>query len=89
MTLMYNNLIEYNSKYEKTGSLWQYHKDDPNDSMRDSESFKFKSRLTNSSNKAGITNVEIAVALKYLSNFWRTLQMPPIYEADRATICND
>ena len=50
--------------------------------MTDPESFKLKLRPTNKTNNAGIANVEIAVPLKYLSNFWRTLEMPPICEAD-------
>ena len=37
------NLIEYGDEYSKTfGSLWQYYKDDPNDNLKDSESFKSK-----------------------------------------------
>ena len=44
--LMYN-LIEYNDNYPKTsGSLWQYYKDEPNDNLTDSESFKSKVKLT-------------------------------------------
>ena len=35
------NLIEYSDNYSKTsGSLWQYYKDDPNDNLENSESFK-------------------------------------------------
>ena len=35
------NLIEYSNNYSKTsGSLWQYYKDDPNDNLENSESFK-------------------------------------------------
>ena len=35
------NLIEYNDNYSKTsGSLWQYYRDEPNDNLADSESFK-------------------------------------------------
>ena len=35
------NLIEYSDNYSKTsGSLWQYYKDDPNDNIENSESFK-------------------------------------------------
>ena len=38
--LMYN-LIQYGDNYSKTsGSLWQYYKDDPNDNLTESESFK-------------------------------------------------
>ena len=37
------NLIEYSDNYSYTsGSLWQYYKDDPNDNLTDSESFKLK-----------------------------------------------
>ena len=37
------NLIEYSDNYSKTSrSLWQYYKDDPNDNIADSESFKSK-----------------------------------------------
>ena len=41
------NLIEYSDNYSKTsGSLWQYYKDDPNDNIADSESFKYKVNIT-------------------------------------------
>ena len=37
------NLFEYSDNYSKTsGSLWQYYKDDPNDNIVQSESFKSK-----------------------------------------------
>ena len=41
------NLIEYSDNYSKTsGSLWQYYKDDPNDNITQSESFKYKIKIT-------------------------------------------
>ena len=41
------NLIEYSDNYSKTsGSLWQYYRDDPNDNLVDSESFKSKIKIT-------------------------------------------
>ena len=40
--------------------------------------FNFKTKLTDHTNNNGIINVEIMVPLKYLSNFWRTLEMPLI-----------
>ena len=41
------NLIEYSDNYSKTsGSLWQYYKDDPNDNIENSESFKYKIKIT-------------------------------------------
>ena len=37
------NFIEYSDNYSDTsGNLWQYYKDDPNDNIAQSESFKFK-----------------------------------------------
>ena len=74
------NLIEYSDNYSKTsGSLWQYYKDDPNDNIEQSESFKSKIKITGKTPAAGNTkDVEIIVPLKYLSNFWRTLEMPLI-----------
>ena len=74
------NLIEYSDHYSKTcGSLWQYYRDDPNDNLTDSESFKSKVKITGNTPAAGNTkDVEIIVPLKHLSNFWRTLEMPLI-----------
>ena len=74
------NLIEYSVNYSKTsGSLWQYYKDYPNDNITQSESFKSKIKITGKTPAAGNTkNVEIIVPSKYLSNFWRTLEMPLI-----------
>ena len=71
------SLIEYSDSYSKiSGSLWQYYKDDPNDSITQSESFKSKIKVTGKTPAVGNTkNVEIAVSLKYLSNFWRIFEM--------------
>ena len=75
-----DNLIEYSGNYSKTsGSLWQYYKNDPNDNITDSESFKSKIKITGkTSNNGNTKDVNIIVPLKYLSNFWRTLEMPLI-----------
>ena len=41
------NLIEYSDNYSKTfGSLWQYYKDVPDNNLADSESFKYKVKIT-------------------------------------------
>ena len=41
------NLIEYSDNYAKTsGSFWQYYRDEPNDNLANSESFKFKVKIT-------------------------------------------
>ena len=83
------NLIEYSDNYSKTsGSLWQYCKEIPainNDGdfvnfngANATDSFNFKTKITGQTNDDGIINVEIMVPLKYLSNFWRTLEIPLI-----------
>ena len=84
------NLIEYSDNYSKTsGSLWQYYKDIPAVNNDDSnivdfnganatDSFDFKTKIPSQTDDNGIINIEIMVPLKYLSNFWRTLEMPLI-----------
>ena len=69
------NLIEYSDNYAKTkGSLWQYFRYEPNDNLADSESFQSKIKITGKTpNNNNVKDVEIMVPLKYLSNFWRTL----------------
>ena len=75
------SLIEYSDNYSKTsGSLWQYHKDDPNNDVTEFESFKSKVKRTGKTPDDDNTkDVEIMVPLKYLSNFRRTRKMPLIY----------
>ena len=66
------NLIEYSDNYSKTsGSLWQYYKDDPCDTLANSESFKSKVKITGNTPADGnIKDVEIIVQVKYVSNFF-------------------
>ena len=83
------SLIEYSDNYSKTsGILWQYCNEIPaidNDGgiinfngAIATDSFNFKTKITGQTNNDGIINAEIMVPLKYLSNFWRTLEMPLI-----------
>ena len=87
-----HNLIEYSSNYsETTGSLWFYSKDEATDFNADIvndnnfKSFKYNIKLL-ANTVAQADNVSngilkkatIAVPLKYLSNFWRSLEMPLI-----------
>ena len=84
------NLIECNDNYAKiTGSVWQYCKDIPARNANNNaivvftennitDSFKFKAKITGQTGDDGTKDVEIMVPLKYLSNFWRTLEMPLI-----------
>ena len=57
------NLIEYSDNYLKTTeSLWQYYKDDPNDNIVRTESFKSKVKITGKTPADGNTkDVEIMV----------------------------
>ena len=83
------NLIEYSDNYAKTtGSLWQYCKDMPAQNNNNeiinfnvnnpTDSFNFKVKFTGETENNGTKDVEIMVPLKYLSNFWRNLEMPLI-----------
>ena len=75
-------LIKCSDNYAKTtGSLWQFFRDEPvaDEDIEDSESFKSKKKITGKTpNNDNKKDVEIMVPLKYLSNFWRTLEMPLI-----------
>ena len=71
------NLKEYKDNYLKTlEGLWQYYWDEPNDNITQLESFKSKIKITGKTRDCGnLKNVVVAVPLKHLSNFWRTLEM--------------
>ena len=62
--LMYK-LIEYSDNYsKKSGILWQYYKDEPNDNLANFESFKSKVKVTGKTPDDGnAKNVEIIVQL--------------------------
>ena len=81
------NLKEYSDNYSKTsGSLWQYCRDiaavNNNDDIVEfngtnaTDSLNFKAKITGRTGDNGTKEVEIMFPLKYLSNFWRTLEMP-------------
>ena len=60
------NLIEYSDNHSNiSGSLWQYYKDESNDNIADSESFKSKVKITGKAPAdRNRKNVEIVVPLK-------------------------
>ena len=79
------NLIEYSDNYSDTSeSLWNFKRceiinnaDVINDN--NTPSVKHKASLTGKRENDGTkTGVKIDVPLKYLSNFWRSLEMPLI-----------
>ena len=81
------NVIEYSDIYSKTSlSLWQYYRNerylDNNNNVIDfpaknknSISFQFEEKITWETGNNGTKDVERIAPLKYLSNFWRTLEM--------------
>ena len=85
------DLIEYSDSYLKRfESLWQYHRDEQvlnaTDAIADfsgannnSFFFKSKQKVIGISGAGGTKDAEIVVPLEYLSNFWRTIEIPLIY----------
>ena len=79
------NLIEYSDNYsDSSGSLWSFKRDDRANNANvtnddNAPSFKYKASIIGNTEDNGKKNgVKIAVPLKYLSNFWRSLEMPLI-----------
>ena len=84
------NLLEYSKIYEKTsGYLFNYYRDEQkehiigdgdnaiNISIRGSNSFDYKTKIVESlaAGELEKDDVEIAIPLKYLGNFWRSLDV--------------
>ena len=78
------NLIEYSDNYSDTlASLWNFKRDEIVDNANvtndNAPSFKYKANVIgNTENDETKIGVKIAVPQKYLSNFWRSLEMPLI-----------
>ena len=80
--LMYN-LIEYSSNYsDTTGILWFYSKDEAANFMLILRTKMLLNLILGNTEAGGDNGIfkskTITVPLKYLSNFWRSLQMPLI-----------
>ena len=87
ITMPMYNLIEYSDNYSDTsGNLWNFKRDEIieniNVTNNNSSSFKYKANLIGNTDANGVNrkkeNVKIAVPLEYLSNFWRSIEMPLI-----------
>ena len=89
--LVYNLLDCSKNDRKTTGSLWNYYRDEPSDSFfSNSESFKYKTSITGNTynvgdgeegydgTKDGKDETEVVIRLKYLSSFWRSLNIPII-----------
>ena len=82
------NLIEYSDNYQdSSATLYQYKRDEPpadianNLAINNSSSFKYKVGLLGNPaavNNVARRNVKVFVPLKYLSNFFRSLELPLI-----------
>ena len=83
------NLIEHSDNYQdSSATLYRYKRDEPpeDDAVADltadnSSSFKYKINLLGNpvvGNNVAKRNVKVVVPLKYLSNFFRSLEMPLI-----------
>ena len=66
------NIID-NNVLDNNGNIIDFPDDNNN-----SASFKFKQKITGQTGNDGRKDVEIMVPLRYLSNFWRTIEMPLI-----------
>ena len=75
------NLLEYSDNYQdSTGSLYQFKRDEPPDDNEDvasnTSSLVYKSKLIKGTDDNNVNNVKLVVPLKYVSNFFRSLEMP-------------
>ena len=91
---MYNLLEYSDNFSMTSGSLWNYYRDEVNYSTneiddndykinnnktRTSKSLKYKTKIIGSTlNNNGRLNAKVVAPLKYLSNFWRSLDFPLI-----------
>ena len=87
---MYNLIEYSNNYSDTSESLWQFKRDETpatntgnlNINTKNSSSFKYKSNslgksatvVINNANNGALKNAKIAVRLKYLNIFWRSLE---------------
>ena len=75
------NLLEYSDNYQdSTGRLYQFKRDEPPDDnsnvANNTTVLVYKSRIISGTDDNNVNNVKLVVALKYVSNFFRSLEMP-------------
>ena len=86
------NLLEYSDNFSMTlGSLWNYYRDEVNDSANEiddndnminnnkaetNKRFEYNTKIIGSAlNNNSRLNAEAVIPLKYLSTFWRSLDL--------------
>ena len=75
------NLLEYSDNYQNsTGSLYQFKRDEPPDDNasfgNNRTSLVYKSKLIKGTDNNNVNNVKLVVPLKYVSIFFRSLELP-------------
>ena len=89
---MYNSLEYSDNYSMTSGSLWNYHRHQVNDNASEnnadnyrinknkiitSKSFKYKTKIMGSTSyDNNALDAEVVISLNYLSNFWRSLDLP-------------
>ena len=85
-----DDLLEYSDNYSMTsGSLSNHYRDKKNDDVNEnnnannktatSKSFEYNTKITGSTpDKNSRLDTKVVLSLKYLSNFWRSLNLPSI-----------
>ena len=92
--LMYNLLEHSDNYSMASRIMWNYFRDETNDDANEnnaannrinnnqtitSKSFEYKTKLRgNTPDVNNISDAEVVVSLKYLSDFWRSLDLPLI-----------
>ena len=74
------NLLDYSDNYQNSmGSLYQFKRDEPPDNnaevANNTTSLVYKSKLIKGTDNNNVNNVKLVVPLKYVSNFFRSLEL--------------
>ena len=80
---MYNLLAYSDNHSKRSWSLWRYYREKTAliafgalaNFRGNSDSFRYKQKITSSTENNGTKAVKIIAPLKYLSNFWRNFEM--------------
>ena len=86
ITMLVYNLIKYSDNYSDTSGSWwdELAANNADLSIDNSKSFKYKAALVEkmanavNNTNSSVKNTKTVVQLKYLSNFWRSLERPLI-----------
>ena len=75
------HLLEYSDNYQdSTGSLYQFKRDEPPDNNADvgnnTSSLVYESKRIKGTDDNNVNNIKLVVPLKYVSSFFRSLEMP-------------